>query len=226
MSKTVVCCLLTGDWPNNWKEHPCKHMDRVRAIAGLGERYVSTLGKMVAQFAPEAEFWCFSDRLIPGVKTKLITKMPGYCFEKLYIFSAFPVGTRVLYMDLDTVIVGDMTPLLTADVSTPVFLNDKGPNGDWADRLGAGLFSFIASHQLAHLAAEGNHDGTDEDWFAETFTKWKGWDVVAPGAVLSYKWDVRNRKTPVAGASVVFFHCDPRPHRVKAAWNPHYLELR
>ncbi|MGB8985389.1 MAG: hypothetical protein WCC37_02040, partial [Candidatus Sulfotelmatobacter sp.] len=108
-----VCCLLTRDWPNNVADHPgigtC--VDRTRKpISGLGERYVHVMQGMIAKYAPEAIFRCFADRDIPGVPVTRIERSEGYSTEKIQLFApyTFPIGSRVLYVDLDTAIVGDL----------------------------------------------------------------------------------------------------------------------
>jgi hypothetical protein len=228
-----VCCLLTRDWPNNVKDHPgigaC--VDRTRKpVPGLGERYVHVMQRMIAEHAPEARFKCFTDRpMIPGVPTVYVERTEGYCTEKLQLFrpNMFPAGARVLYVDLDTAIVGDLAPLLSVPLDLPVFLNDKGPRGKWADRIGAGLFSFEAGRH-DEVWRQFNAAPTDEAHFAQCFKReeWRSWDDAAPGAVRSFKWDVSKRKdwrtASLGDARVVVFYGDPRPHRVNAPWNAHW----
>jgi len=59
------------------------------------------------------EFVCFSDKGIPGVKTKILR--PGYegWWNKLQLFDpANKAGDRMVYLDLDTIITGNIDWLL------------------------------------------------------------------------------------------------------------------
>ena len=206
----IICTLLTGDWPDKTK---------------LGEKYVRIAYDSVKKFAPGIDFVCLSDREIEGVPTLFVRKMPGYCFEKLQLFrhGIFPAGTRVLFMDLDTAIVGPLDPLLTVSADVPVFLNDKGPDRTWKDRLGGGLFTFITGPEYYSVWDKfGWQVATDEEWFALNFgNRWNSWDGLLPGKIMSYKWDVIRHKRPIDDARVIFFHCQPRPHTVQLPWNPY-----
>lgn len=76
--------------------------------------YVRNLKSMVERNTTvEHEFVCLSDRDIDGVTTKKL--MPGYegWWNKLQLFhSGFGFSDRVVYLDLDTVIVGNIDWLL------------------------------------------------------------------------------------------------------------------
>lgn len=213
-----ICCLLMRDWPNDKKYAP-----------GLGERYVKRLQMMAHRWAPDADFTCYSDHPIDGVRTRHVSPLTGYCWEKLYLFQPgeFAPGDRVLYVDLDTVICGDLTPLLYVDLAQPIFLDDRGPDGNWPNRrLGAGLFLFEYGPEVYHFwedFLDCAPPATDELWFDQKLRgAWRSWSDAAPGKVLSYKWDIARRKQLIGDARVIFFHCQPRPHTVNLPWNLHY----
>lgn len=140
-SDTVyVCCVLVGDWPGS--------SQAVRDVMpDLGAHYVRVLYQMVARYAPLNRSWrfvCFTDRPeIPGVPTKPIPRGMYSYFNKLYCFSpeAFPLGARVLFLDLDTCLVANWAPLADVPLDKIVMLRDI-----WADDVPAsGVMSWRVS---------------------------------------------------------------------------------
>ena len=136
---------------------------------------------------------------------------------------AFRIPGPCLYIDLDTVIVGDLAPLLEIAKST-VFtvLRDFNPH---QRVMGSGLMAWVDS--LGHLY-ETFRDVGPEKYMAENSTpRWFGdqgfierttdgfktprayWQDQLPGAVVSYKKHCADGVPP--GARVVCFHGKPRP---------------
>lgn len=98
MRLTVVCVLWMGDFE--------------------GRRYspawVTRLRDMVSAWLPEPHrFVCLSNVDVPGVETlPLTTGWPGW-WAKLEVFNpALDLGARVLYLDLDVFVTGDLTPIV------------------------------------------------------------------------------------------------------------------
>lgn len=225
--RTVVCSFLTGIWPLN---------------RSVGDRYAQIVARTVAQRAPDAEFVLFTDRAaIAGVNCRPLPKLAGW-FGSLYQFSpdAFPEGTRVLSIDLDTAIIGDLAPLLTADLDTLVGINDRGITGEMPPRLANGVMSWIAGPRYWPIwlnfkpfiggkppfkyKLSPKPIATDEAWLAlHIGPEWRGWDTAAPGTVVSYKWHILRHELPIGDARVVYFHGRPRPHAVDESWNPLYM---
>lgn len=83
----------------------------------FSDDYVYHLEAMVARNTTvEHEFVVLSDRKVPGVKTKILK--PGYeiWWNKLQLFDpAHGFRNRVVYLDLDTVITGNIDWLLSYD---------------------------------------------------------------------------------------------------------------
>lgn len=231
-----ICCVLTGDWPGS------SAVVRERC-ADLGAHYVQTLYQMVSRFAPANTPWrftCFTDRLsIVGVPTRPIpTGVSGY-FSKLYCFSseAYPDGARVLYFDLDTVLVGPWAGLATVPIDEHFLwaLRDR-----WCGLLGSGIMTWRAGPKIDYMYGLYRHTrwqslpATDED-FIRQFTDKNDWgrlqDAV-PGQLASYKFDitrsmrgtgqVREQMTAeeYKALRVIYFHGLPRPHQVLHSWNP------
>lgn len=223
MRDTFIVTVLSGDWP--------------QSNPALGPTYVKKLQQMCRKCVPGISFICFTDREIPGVTTRYLPPwLPGW-WGKLYAFapSNFPLGSRVVVMDLDTVIIS-LDEILAVDLTTPVFIRDAY----FRQHAGSGIFSFKASRDTARIWLDFPHGAkgppfvhpltgpslTDEHWIHNYLGKdnWKGWDEVLPGHVVSFKHDLHQScedLPPEVG--VVFFDGEPRPHDAVAPWNPHAL---
>ena len=131
---TFIVTTLVGAWPQSRSE--------------LGPTYVRKLQAMCRASIPGIPFICFTDREIPGVCTRYLPPwLPGW-WGKLYAFapSCFPLGSRVLVMDLDTV-VRDLHKVLAVDLSVPVFIRDAYMRL----HAGSGIFSFRTSRETARV---------------------------------------------------------------------------
>jgi len=84
--------------------------------------WVRKFRRMVGEALPHAEFRCLTNVGIEGVETiPLKHEYPGW-WSKVELFRPdLPVEGRLLYLDLDTLIVGDLTEL-TLFESTPAFM--------------------------------------------------------------------------------------------------------
>lgn len=83
----------------------------------FSEDYVYNLKSMVERNTTVPhQFVCFSDRELEGIKTvKLISGYKGW-WNKMQMFNTdFRLGNRVVYLDLDTLIVGNIDWLLEYD---------------------------------------------------------------------------------------------------------------
>jgi len=106
---TVVCVL----WKGNKRKFNPTNYDR----PGYNDRWVQKMCNMVARNLPlEHEFVCLSNvnvRLKGGRVIPLKHNFPGW-WSKLEIFrDDLPVRSgKILYIDLDAVIMSDLTPLL------------------------------------------------------------------------------------------------------------------
>jgi hypothetical protein len=133
-------------------------------------------------------------------------------FNKIWLFSedAFPLNSRVLFLDLDTCIVGDWSPLCKVPIDKPVMLKDL-----WAFPMPAsGLMSWRATaatqpiwtdfkpwslkrppyfHQTQIGWGRGQNEiRTDEQWLFNYLLpdKWHAFQFLLPGMLASYKMDI------------------------------------
>lgn len=167
---------------------------------------------------------CLSDVDVPGVTTMpLRHDWPGW-WSKLELFRPDIEGD-LFYIDLDTVITGDLAPLIDAANGKTTMLSDFY----WPEKPASGLM-YIAQADKARvweawMASPEQHmrrpvgRGTigDQGFLGSVLTPQR-WQDVAPGRVVSFK--VHCKQQLPSKARVVCFHGQPRPWAAKANWIP------
>ncbi len=195
-----------------------------------GADYVNKLYAMVARNldpGTEGQFFCFTDDdtgLHPNIH---VEDVPAYVsnrgwWAKLYLFAPglFGSGDRVLYLDLDTVIVGALDTICRYEPPEGrlLILRDYYR----ADGLQASAMMWRGGFG-AEIWQSWNRAGRPED-FVE---KDQGWiesmvpDPIIlqeqfPGAFVSYK--VHCHPFPPEEAVIVDFHGEPKPHNCGRSW--------
>lgn len=179
--------------------------------------HVVRLRDQVRRFAPGAHFICLSDVPLPVRWTKLEHDWPTW-WAKIEVFR---LRGPVLYMDLDTTIVGDLAPLLDAVTQRDfIALRDFNPQ---QREMGSGLMSWsgdmmrikeaFATDPVGHMKRCSTPRLWGDQGFIEGLTQGRAyWQELVPGAVVSWKKHC-SRGVP-AGARVVCFHGKPRPWEV------------
>lgn len=174
--------------------------------------YVLRLMHGIERFCPgNHKFICYTDRSIPGVTCETVAPgLPGW-WSKLFLFS---LGKPLIYFDLDTLIVGDLTRLLEWDG----FGILKDP---WAQGYGSGIMKLTGEEgHVWHKFQPGivSMMRGDQDWL----------NVVMPGARTfpsdwfpSFKAD-KCIAAPPQGAMAVNFHGLPKMHQISSGWVPEY----
>jgi hypothetical protein len=227
--RPVVTSFLTGNWP---------HLPGTGS-KDLGSRYATVLAATLARFAPQADFVLWTDRTadeLPGIDCRPIPALPGW-FGSIYQFApeAFPEGTRILSMDLDTAVIGDLTPFLEVPLDKLVGIGDTG--NAVRGQLCNGIMSWEAGPRYWPIWNNFKHNvgrpppfdspvgriTTDEAWLRwHVKSAWVSWAKLLPRMSRSYKNEVlRGNKTVDDGARIIYFHGNPRPHTVAESWNPH-----
>lgn len=173
--------------------------------------YVERLREGVAASLRLPHRWvCLSDD--PCGTHELIDNLPGW-WSKLEVMALPPSFGRVLYLDLDTVINGDLTPL--AEVDELTLLKDfYRPDG-----LGSGLM-MLPPKDRERLWDR--WDGREREWMARFViegdqgfmeTLWVNqaarWQMILPGMVTSFK---AHRLEERAASRVICYHGRPKPH--------------
>lgn len=189
---------------------------------GIGRTYVRALRNMVAEhLSLDHRFVCLTDAPArhPHIETKTLTPGLRGWWNKLELFRAgqFEPGDRIVYLDLDTIVVGPLVRL----AASPGIIHLR----DWGwktDTYGSGVMVWNAGDH-AHIWArraeslKASYHG-DQDWI----THLGGWDRFPPALARSYRYHCK--EAVPAGCSVVCFHGKDKPHqanRLGGAWS-HY----
>jgi uncharacterized Rossmann fold enzyme len=175
-----------------------------------GAEYVNILRAMVAKnLKREHDFVCLTDDPAGIDKGIEIIPLPegleGW-WNKLYLFSGILTG-KILYLDLDVCITGSLDELVTK----------HGIIHDW------NLPSYNSSVMVWRHGEHNNiwNDFTpdvserlhgDQDWISEL----GGWPLLPHHWCVSYRLHATD--WPPAGAKIVCFHGDPKPHDAPSEW--------
>jgi hypothetical protein len=192
--------------------------------------YVHRLRNAVAKHLPiDHEFVCLSDREIEGIKTiplpQLDKRAEGW-WQKINLFhpGLFPDGARMLYLDLDVVITGDLSILAMQWKAEPLaMIYNFGPNrGHCAHNSSVMLWTsndervhpiWLEYQRNAPTIMKALHG--DQCWI---------WRVLRDNVanfprdyIASYKYDVRGKAVDLQ-TRVVVFHGNPKPDQCREPW--------
>lgn len=169
--------------------------------------HVARLEKQCRQHAPDTRFTCLHDDI-------MLHGWPGW-FSKI---EALRLPGPILYMDLDTTITGDLTPLLEA-VPKHDFIALRNPLPT-PSRFGSGLMGWRGDmgHVYRRFAQDPDHHikrcttqalWGDQGFIAEDVPDPVFWQDLFPGQIVS--WKVECKTGIPEAARVVYFHGTPRP---------------
>ena len=201
----------------------------------VGTKYgpdeVLLLRDMVARhLAQPFDFWCLSDRKIPGVDCLIpddIGRYPGW-WAKLLLFRYATAGMH-LYLDIDTVVVGDLSPLLSEQFSASANWAQSGHGGIQSSVMAwGGDYSWIVDQfDPGELRADPHHPygryGATDYWGDQGFLTAvlgnPGSGKVKPmQGVASYKYHCRQMGRPPEWARAVSFHGEPKAAECSEGW--------
>ena len=188
-------------------DRPCTPVTVLRSGGEYKPEHVQRLAKMVPGLV------CLSDVDIPGVPTvKLKQDWPAW-WAKMELFGpAFE--TDILHIDLDTTVLGDITPFLKAGKTT--LLGDFYYPGTLASG-----FMYIHQDDKAKVWKEFIKNPEEvinkfkhppligDQGFLNGVLEAQTWQKILPNKVVSYK--VHCREGIPKEASVICFHGKPRP---------------
>lgn len=198
----------------------------VKVGTRYGPEYVNRLAAMVARHTTlPYRFVCLTDDPA-GVTCETApigTDAPGW-WAKLVLFRPHPalVGQRVLFFDLDTVLVGSIDPLLAYRGEFAILRDFYRPQGygsaimAFAAGFGPNVWtSFLAKRDDIMASAH-----SDQTWIEHEVPQADRWQDVCPGLIGSYKADAMQDSPK--GFAVCCFHGIPKPHEVdgwvRQAW--------
>lgn len=170
---------------------------------GMGQRYVDTLRAMVSRHLKRPhDFVCLED----------VGRYGGW-WSKIELFRPDRFSGRVLFLDLDSVVVGDLGPIV--DAKGIIDLRD------WGWQTATYCSSVMCWDAGEHKSVFELFDASvpaafrgDQDWM----THLGGWKALPPGHCVSYRYS--SVVAPPAGAAVVNMHGLPKPHEITAGWVP------
>lgn len=182
---------------------------------------VNQIYKGLRRFLREPfHIYCFTDDpkgLNPAINIIELPPSIPYWWNKLYMFSKdVPVKGRILYLDLDTVIVGNIDKIAAVDKPFIMLKDVYHP-----ERRGSGLMYWnSARDDFSHLwekfypKAREIHEQYwphgDQVWIQQHLgIEPAQWQQLFPGEILSLKVDcvVYNKKPPKA--KIIFYHGKP-----------------
>lgn len=201
----------------------------LRSGGDYGPEWVQALGSGVHRASPGVHFECLTNRDIVSVGraipfTQLRHGWPGW-WSKIEIFrpGLFRPDDLVLYVDLDTLVVGDLTPFFEYSGELAM-LSDFGrprraQSGVMLFRPGAETERIYREFMRSPAQHMRRHRG-DGEWL-DTHANPDRLQDLFPGKIVSFKKHCRKAppKTPPEGdVRIVCFHGRPRPNAQAAGW--------
>lgn len=189
----------------------------LRSGKEYGPRHVQWLARQVPGLV------CITLDDVPWVPTiRPRHDWPGW-WSKLNLFDPELIPGDLLYLDLDTVVLGDLAPLERVGSTTMLsdFYHPQRPASGLmyiAQGDKAAVWSAWLKDPEAHMRrCVTTQCWGDQGFLAGVLTP-KRWQQILPGAVVSYKVHCRQSVPP--DAVVVCFHGQPRPWSVNEPWVP------
>jgi len=192
-------------------------VDYVNVLHGMVRRHLSLPHRFVCLTDDPAGIDCETMPIVPNLPT---------WWGKLTLFG-HPVPGRILYLDLDTVIVGSIDAFAAYDgpfCLIKPFYRDRGfASGVMSigPEFGRPVWEKFARNPQAAIDscrryADPPWNNGDQRWLELTVQRADYWQDVLPGQLVSYK--VHCAAGPPAGARLVCFHGKPDPHEVADPW--------
>lgn len=183
---------------------------------GFTAEYVDRLEKNVAEHLK----WDYDFHIVSPTRPTP-PKAPGF-WIKLELFKKGRFNGPVVYLDLDTILVDDVTDIFTYPHKFTMgtdWTKQNGPNSTF--------MAWDGTQDLSHLDVPvdagmlrryGRGGKWGDQWFIyeNVGIPVTSIEKIFPGALVSYKFDVMFKAVP-PNAKIVAFHGTPRPHDIK--WN-------
>lgn len=196
-----------------------------------GPEYVNRLAASLRRHAavPALEVVCYTDDaagLTAGVEARpLPSGMPGWWNKALlFSLSAAEADTRFVFVDLDTVVVGDVTPLLRYDGPFAVLGTDSMANEGRSGGFNSSLMLWrggwgcpISTELLARRAAVLGAVHRFDHWLEMVVPGAARLEDSLPGMVGEYASDCAGGRAPPGERGLVTFPLHPKPHHVAAS---------
>lgn len=182
----------------------------VRTGKKYGNDYVLKLRNGVARHMPvKHQFVCFTENTVDGVECRpLAVPLPTW-WSKLTLFS---LGKPLIYLDLDVVITGDLSPLLDWD-GFGILKDHNGKTYNSSVMKLTGKEGHVWERFTPNVMS---HMHGDQDWITECMP---GAKTFPPEWFPSFKLDdcVGGVSAKAMGCN---FHGLPKPHQITSGWVP------
>jgi len=190
--------------------------------------HVSWLHEMARKHVTHPhEFVCISDVPVDCNRIKMKHGWPGW-WGKMELFRPGLFNTPVFYLDLDTVILGNINDMLrpTSDGSLTVLRNLTNPSRGigsgvmaWAKDYGGLYEAFAKSPEYWMRACVTSEIWGDQGFIQSHEREFNYFQDIYPGAIKSFKFDLE-KGGGMDGVRVVCFNGSPKPDEVARDWIP------
>lgn len=194
-----------------------------------GVEYVNILFDMVwrnIKEDTEFQFTVFTDGDETYSEGVFVQPLPGNLkgwWNKLWLFSQFDDGDRIVFLDLDTVIVGGINDILKYEGKFAILRDFYRPNGYQSSvMLWTPCEETREIWRLYEIAGFPEIEGGDQAWIEKNI-KADLLQELYPNLFVSFKVDCRLMYPK--GAKVICFHGLPRPHEVKTGFTPYIWKI-
>ena len=197
----------------------------VKAKPGYSADYVNALHDGVKRnLHVEHRFICFTDddRHIKCYCKKLPAGLSGW-WAKLALFRSGALDGRVLYLDLDTIIVDSLDFIASYSGDFAILRDFYRPDG-----YGSGVMLWNKPQPQVWddwvKEKRPNHPLGDQGWMEQKVPDADRLQDVFPGKIVSFKADCE--EAIPSGASIVCFHGEPKPHQLDPEYSVDNLLLQ
>ena len=213
-----------------WNDRTPINIVCLKAGTMYGPEYVNTLFDMVRRNIPDGypgRFVCITDDpegLTEGIETLPLPEALERWWGKLYMFKRglFPDGERMIFFDLDTLIVGSLEKIIGYKGQFATLEDFYQPQ-----RLGPAIIAWEAGAFAASIWEEWVSEGKPRHpmgdlWWLNNLQQGRfpkmidKLQTLFPGDFCSFKRDCKT--TFPKGSKVVCFHGEPRPHNCDEEW--------
>lgn len=214
-----------------------ERMKIVTVLKSGGDYNENHVRWLYSQLPEGYEKVCLTDLSIPDIQTiKLNKNLPGW-WSKIEMFDPDKIQDDIFYLDLDMVILDDISELLSNKQLTMLsdfFFPEKTKNSAIMyiphDEKYKVWDSF---NRYPDLFMRRYKEGGDQEFINKIYPHAKTWQELYPGKIVSYKKHVvkKSKKNEHAtgngdipqGTKIVCFHGKPRPWGCGEKWVPELI---
>jgi hypothetical protein len=201
---------------------------------GFSNEYVTRLKDAVQKHCTAPfNFVCLTNQKLPGIETRPLRRGLRGWWNKLELFETGQFSGPVVYFDLDTLILSNITDILTTPQEFACVSNWKG-NGThissaimaWDGRLNLGHIPAGFTPKLIEKYEQGWQRWGDQGYIQDTLGRpWTSLLTQFPGRIVHYKTHCQGNTKEFPGrapkgSSIVCFSGKPRPHELN--WKLEY----